>query len=308
MKSVKYSTKFILILVVLIILPNSVTMIMYDTGNTATAYLLILIFTTATIILLIPLSHLLTYIIINKDLSHINQTLAAAKKEDYSGYFILPLQKNNEDEITKLKRNINWLLHAVSTREDALHSKLEKEKTRNIEFKQKSYIDSLTQVYNRRYFDETVNYFISTSSYRQTNLSLIMIDCDNFKAVNDTFGHQAGDSILKVLGTILAQTTRNTEDYPFRYGGDEFGILIMNAPAARVIMIAEEISSKFTDQNEYSTTLSIGIASGKNTPSSSINVEELKKLADQALYEAKESGRNAIKIQHWSHKSARQIY
>ncbi len=296
MNKLKLSTKFAIILGLLIILPNSLLMLLHETKNSFDAHLLLFIYTTMIFVFIFPLSKIIAYIVTNNDLLRINKRLNKAKNGEYKEYFSLPVQKENEDEIVKLKRNINWLIHRVSTRENTLHNKLESEKNSKKVFKEKSYIDSLTQIYNRRYFDETINSLLKTSYTNQTNIALIIIDCDHFKSINDTHGHQAGDSVLQLLGKILSKSVRSTEDYPFRYGGDEFGIVLLNTPDSRLQTIGDSIKNRFKRDNEYSATLSIGIANLRPSSNCTITPENLKAIADKALYESKENGKDQVNI------------
>lgn len=295
MENMKSTTKLTVILFFIIILPNSAIIILHESKYPDTAYMFIFVYTVAIFIILIPLSKLILYIVINKNITDINKALNKSKEGDYSGNFLLPLQKPNESQIIKLKRNINWLIHAVSTREENLNIKLEKEKCSKIKFKEKSYVDSLTGVYNRRYFEEKFPCFTSTAINNESSITLIMIDCDKFKEINDTYGHQAGDSVLQTLGTILQEAVRSSEDHSFRYGGDEFGIVLLNTPTPRINNLAEEVRKNFFLKNQYKTTLSIGIAYYKKQAGGNITTsEDIKELADQALYKSKETGRNKI--------------
>ena len=297
--NIKISSKIAVILFSLIVIPNLIIIVLHDIKSNHFDHLMIL-YTTLIIILVLPISKLIAYCTIDKDLKKINNSLNNARKGEYNGHFHLPLQKINEAEMIKLKRNINWLMHAFSSRENTLNSKLAKEKDSKRKFRKKSYIDSLTKINNRRYFDENISSIIDNSVIDETNISLVMIDCDNFKEINDSFGHQAGDDVLRTLGKILRDTTRDSEDHPFRYGGDEFGIILLNTPTERVTDIAEKVNQKFNNDNPYNTTLSIGIANCHNSLAGSINPEKLKKLADEALYQSKHTGKNNINIKYWN--------
>lgn len=290
----KISTKISFFILIALIFPNMITVTLLDINNVSDAFYFLGCYTILLIILIIPTSKLIAYFLVNNDIAKINELFKCVKQGNYCSHFSLPHEKENESEITVLKRNINWMMHAVSTREDTLHSKIEKEKSSKNKFKEQSYVDSLTQVYNRRYFDETISTTHNYAIVNNYNIALIMIDCDHFKEINDTYGHQVGDSILTLLGTILKDTVKLAEDCPFRYGGDEFGIIITNTPSTRLIEISNELSKKFCEGNKYGATLSIGVANCHSTFTNNINSERLKKLADQALYESKESGRNTV--------------
>jgi two-component system, cell cycle response regulator len=157
-------------------------------------------------------------------------------------------------------------------------------------------VDGLTQIYNKRYFLETLEREISRAQRYHRDLSLIMFDIDHFKKVNDTFGHLAGDAVLKQLASVLKSRIRR-EDIMARYGGEEFAVILpeigsVNAQtfAEKVRRIVEKTSFKFED-HQIPVTVSIGVAAvgaGIQSPL------EFIKLADDKLYQAKVEGRNRV--------------
>ncbi len=158
--------------------------------------------------------------------------------------------------------------------------------------------DSLTGVYNRRYLDETLSREIAHASRSGYPLSLIMMDVDHFKKVNDNYGHKMGDEVIAAIGQFLQSQTRNS-DCVSRYGGDEF-LLVMpemtNENAyERAEVWREGIRSMiFQTGNEiFQVTISIGISS---FPRNGKDVDRLVKAADDALYQAKDEGRDRTRI------------
>jgi two-component system cell cycle response regulator len=157
-------------------------------------------------------------------------------------------------------------------------------------------IDGLTQVYNKRYFAETLEREIGRAQRYRRDLSLILFDIDHFKNVNDTFGHLAGDSVLKQLANVIKGRIRR-EDVLARYGGEEFAIILPeidkhNALAfgEKVRRLTEKAVFRFED-TEIPVTVSVGIAT--LTP----EVQELTdfiKICDDNLYSAKAAGRNRV--------------
>jgi two-component system, cell cycle response regulator len=155
--------------------------------------------------------------------------------------------------------------------------------------------DGLTELYNRRVFDETLAQKVKCSDMRP--VSLLIIDLDNFKRVNDTFGHQAGDQVLKTFGKILKESCRGN-DLVARFGGEEFAIILSQTKAATAHVIAQRIRNRlektaFTfDDSQLQMTASIGLATcnGGNT----IFTSNLVKQADRALYQAKKTGKNKV--------------
>ena len=153
-----------------------------------------------------------------------------------------------------------------------------------------SVIDPLTGVWNRKYMEEKLNEELD----KKEEVSIIMLDIDNFKDVNDTYGHQVGDYILRKFSYIITSNIRD-DDVLSRYGGEEFLVILPNTnriAAYRIaVRIRKEISKKlFIDNTDKTITVSGGIASSKN-----INcIEELISVADKNLYEAKSKGKNKI--------------
>jgi diguanylate cyclase (GGDEF)-like protein len=157
-------------------------------------------------------------------------------------------------------------------------------------------IDGLTQVYNKRYFQETLEREIGRAQRYRRDLSLIMFDIDHFKGVNDNFGHLAGDYVLKQLASVIKGRIRR-EDVLARYGGEEFAIILPeidrhNAQqfGEKIRRITEKATFKFED-TEIPVTVSVGIAS--LVPEVQ-EASEFIKLADDNLYAAKSAGRNRV--------------
>ena len=158
--------------------------------------------------------------------------------------------------------------------------------------------DSLTGLYNRRYLDETLEREVSRARREGIPLSLVMLDIDHFKRVNDTYGHQVGDQALKMLASILLANIR-AEDVACRYGGEEFLILLPNMPLGAAIQRAEvwrsaveELSVTMGDFN-ITFTISLGVAA---YPEHGKTPDDLTRCADQALYRAKHEGRNQVAV------------
>lgn len=156
--------------------------------------------------------------------------------------------------------------------------------------------DPLTGLYNRRYLDTTLERELARCEREGQPLSLMLIDIDHFKRVNDTYGHQAGDEVLKKLAAMLTEQAR-VADVVCRYGGEEFLLLLPNMPPDIARVRAEQWRAAFAattvlfDACQLQATLSIGIAS---YPSHGKSPEELIRCADRALYRAKSEGRNRV--------------
>jgi diguanylate cyclase (GGDEF)-like protein/putative nucleotidyltransferase with HDIG domain len=151
--------------------------------------------------------------------------------------------------------------------------------------------DALTGLSNRRYFQERLNEEIARCSRFGDIFSLVFLDVDLFKQYNDTYGHLAGDEILRLLGQVIVRSIR-TIDIGFRYGGDEFAILLPGTPLTGASRVAERIRQGIktaTGNIGAPQTCSLGIASW---PTDGLTEDEITRAADAALYDAKQSGRN----------------
>ena len=157
-------------------------------------------------------------------------------------------------------------------------------------------VDGLTQVYNRRYFNEVLEREFNRSKRYQRALALILFDIDHFKRVNDTYGHLAGDNLLRQMGAAVKPRLRR-EDILARTGGEEFAILLPEIGAAgarttaeKVRRIVETMGFKHEGRS-VKCTISLGVA--ELVPSEE-GPEALYKAADERLYEAKQTGRNRV--------------
>ncbi|HAT2046526.1 TPA: diguanylate cyclase [Legionella pneumophila] len=174
------------------------------------------------------------------------------------------------------------------------------------ELKVMTITDSLTGLYNRRYFDTLFPQEFNRARRNQYFLSLVSIDADNFKLINDNLGHPFGDKVLISIADLLKKIFRRSNDILFRLGGDEFAIIIANQPIKDTISICQAIKNPFKtgilnqncDSNEQllmsHVTLSIGIVYIHFE--SSASVEHAITVADKALYQAKKNGKNQIVV------------
>ncbi len=157
-------------------------------------------------------------------------------------------------------------------------------------------IDGLTQVYNKRYFVETLERELGRAQRYRRELSLILFDIDNFKQINDAHGHLAGDHVLRQLASVIRSGIRR-EDILSRYGGEEFAIILPEIDGDNALRFAEKIrrlteraAFRF-DECQIPVTISIGVASFHQELA---DIAALIKLADDRLYAAKEQGRNRV--------------
>lgn len=165
--------------------------------------------------------------------------------------------------------------------------------------------DTLTGVGNRRRFDEELAEAFSQARRHRTSLSVLMIDADKFKSVNDRFGHPAGDAVLKQIASRVAATAAD-RGLVCRFGGEEFAVVLRGADGVRAGEIAEEIRASIASKpldlagvdgghSSLAVTISLGIGSMDASSGEEATQEKLLALADQALYAAKSAGRNCVR-------------
>jgi len=161
---------------------------------------------------------------------------------------------------------------------------------------QLSLVDSLTSLWNRRAFDERFPEEVERASRQRYQVFLAVVDIDNFKEYNDTYGHQEGDGVLVALAEIFGECTRSSVDMSFRLGGDEFAVLLPQTNADQATEIVQRILSKFIERNLGKTTLSIGVVPCPRNRELPLEIDErrLREQGDQAMYEAKKKGKNCV--------------
>lgn len=205
--------------------------------------------------------------------------------EDRLGFIIYVL-KDNSVNIPRLISISNVI--TICVKKVILYEKI----------KELSRRDGLTKLYSRRYFFEKFENELKRANRYNTNPSVIMTDLDHFKEINDTYGHQAGDYVLKTVSKIIMENISDI-DFAGRYGGDEICTVLVNYTKKDAIKLAEEIKDKIIKSNlkhqqqEISLTISMGISF---YPEDGQDFKELILHADNALYIAKKLGRNKIYI------------
>ncbi len=201
------------------------------------------------------------------------------------------LTSNGEcEEILCISRDV--------TKEKLKLNQLEKE-TRRLQ--KAIFIDELTGVNNRRFFDQILDDEYKKSIHSKDDLSLLMIDIDNFKQYNDTYGHPKGDQCLALVANTLKIHVGN-KGFVCRFGGEEFCIVLPNTNNDQAISLANKIRYQVEElkvphansQTSDYITISVGVATTTAVQSPQIDSSEMLVLADQALYKAKEDGRNQV--------------
>lgn len=169
------------------------------------------------------------------------------------------------------------------------------------EIRQLSIRDPLTGVFNRGYLDQHLPNEIRRADRYMRELSLIMVDLDHFKMINDTWGHQAGDRVLQHCTTILAGTIRHEIDWVARYGGEEFILVLPETGQKGCKVVAERLWNLIAISpcrfGEESITITASLGTVTRSPSDTktgATADQLVHVADQCLYEAKQTGRNRV--------------
>jgi diguanylate cyclase (GGDEF)-like protein len=220
---------------------------------------------------------------INK--AHINYLLISPSDEDYLS-----------ELIDKAFRRYRFLTQPMKRYDDLAGITIDLLEHVN-KYKTEANTDPLTKLFNRRSFDQILDKAISL--YKENNLffSLVLIDLDDFKKLNDTFGHPAGDEVLRVFGSILQNNMRQ-EDSAFRYGGEEFAIIASGDKAENIKLFVDRIHRQVREKilifedRKISFTFSAGLVCIQK----SFSKNDLIRAADQALYHAKKHGKNQIVV------------
>ncbi len=240
-----------------------------------------------------------------------HEDLFLSDKKFPSSVALLPLYRNNRllgslnlgsFQCQRFNKHdaTDFLEHLAAVLATCLDTTIAQEK-----LKQAGLTDALTGVNNRRFFDQRLNEEISRAQRLQTSVSCLFIDIDHFKEVNDNFGHETGDLVLKKVAEIIRAQLRNI-DVVARYGGEEFAVLLEQSGQDWATEVAQRIqksvfNTKFVEHatTKYTLTVSIGVSTiespDKKQNSHDLGKELLRK-ADKALYKAKQEGRNKVML------------
>lgn len=276
--------------------------------------------------------------LIGKPLGKLRQFCSHVKQGDYKQHFFLPNEARDgdgEDEIVVLMRDMNWMARQIEIRENDLQQAVNDlwASRRHIEEQNKFLVtinsellatqeqlkkrtadletacchmhimamtDPLTAIANRRCFFTTLEQQYVAQVCHCQSISLLILDIDRFKSINDTYGHGAGDNVLLEIAGIIQKNCR-ASDLAARIGGEEYALLLPGitsgeavAVAARIQHAVAEHDFKLDEKQFVPITVSIGICTLSEHPC--IDKEKLYSYADQALYHSKHSGRNAISV------------
>jgi len=231
--------------------------------------------------------HLLEKSSLNEQLIKAKQDILAAKK---SYQVLLEQQQESQD----------LLEDRVQERTLELHITLQELEEANSELEKKNTLDELTGLFNRRFYDQKILAEYRRSKRNRTPLSLIIIDIDHFKEVNDNYGHLAGDQCLVWISNHLKQSLKRSSDMAFRYGGEEFCLILPDTDTKGAMALVEALRKNIEQQvcAHNDTQISLTISSGICTyiQQDDVQPEQLFSRADKALYEAKHNGRNQAQV------------
>jgi len=200
---------------------------------------------------------------------------------------------DTKEELEDVKNQITFIQSYINEAAPSLEVKLLMKA-----LKESAFTDGLTGLYNRKFLEENTKKLIPQARREEFNIGLLMLDMDHFKAVNDEYGHDIGDKVLKELSRILMETVRES-DIVIRYGGEEFMVLLVGVKSEEdAIEVAHKIGKKVRENEidvyagaKLKKTVSIGLSM---FPQDSTNFNTIQKNADIALYEAKSTGRDKV--------------
>ncbi|MBD1388956.1 diguanylate cyclase [Neiella sp. HB171785] len=222
------------------------------------------------------------------------------------GHLEKRIRQFTDDELGRLAQALNTmadrLIQSNLVLEEKVEAKTMELRSVNAKLEQMAQTDALTGLKNRGYFDAHIDIEWRRNMRNESYLSILLIDIDYFKRVNDNMGHATGDKYLKAVAGALKQTIRRAEDMVARLGGEEFVVVLGNSAEADAVSMASRIQQQIAQlelPNQYSdvshfVTASIGICSV--IPSQQSSVADALEHADQALYQAKALGRNRILV------------
>ncbi len=208
-------------------------------------------------------------------------------------YLIINFVFDTNEELDYLKEKISYIKSYINEAAPSIEVKLLMEA-----LQQSAFRDGLTGLYNRKFLEEHTKKLIPQATRDKFNIGVLLLDMDHFKAVNDEYGHDIGDKVLKELARILNETVRES-DLIIRYGGEEFIVLLVNIKSEEdALIVANKIRTKVSENeidvyagSKLRKTVSIGLSM---FPEDSSSLESVIKQADIALYEAKSKGRNKV--------------
>ena len=234
---------FIFILVFSVI-PLSITIILYEQDMiTHKNNVLILI----PIFLLLSsktITGVLEHLVFKQNLIKVLRFTQNIKEGNYDTHFFLPKEQDEENYFIAVLRNLESMQRVIKGQNNTLKCCLDETICKANMMKQLSEQDFLTGLFNRRFFDASLKKAFMQSFNTKTPFTLILIDCDKFKSVNDTFGHDAGDRVLCLLSDNLTSVIRRDKDIPCRIGGDEFAVVMPHTDQSAASAVIKRLRMK----------------------------------------------------------------
>lgn len=280
-----------LLLFVLVLVPMGATLSVLESGTFIDPVNMLVAGLAVALGLLAPVSRMGAHFLVLRDLRLLNEFCSQIQQGRYGARFPVGLEGDDEHEMLRLKRNMNWMAHHIETQTKKLHERLDESDLRKRFYEEMSYRDPLTGLHNRRYFDRFLPGALRDPARRE-GIFLALIDCDGFKRVNDTRGHQVGDEVLAILGRVIAESVREGVDVGFRFGGDEFGVVFRTVDPAACLRACERIRTRFAHGNADGCTVSIGLCAW--SPALGHDASDLVRTCDTCLYRAKDLGGNQV--------------
>ncbi len=246
-------------------------------------------------ILLVPLARLAAFHLINKDLLIINQFCREIKNGNYQVSFDLDNEGEDEDQFLVLLRNLSWMSHNLGKKQHEHQHRYYCVKEQYNAMEAQANTDALTRLFNRRHFDHMLPVVADKAAANNTLTSLIFIDCDKFKQVNDSLGHHMGDQVLIHLAESIRGALRTSSDLSFRLGGDEFAVILQDTGQEQAEKIAQRIRQMYKECTIGETTLSLGVATDRfTTDGCGAQITKLIQTADKQTYHAKKRGGDQV--------------
>lgn len=254
------------------------------------------------LILILGLPSLTVDWLVGKHLNRMRQLCSRVKQGNYKELLSLPNEaRDGEDDILILMRDMNWMARQIEFRERALRQAVEDLQESRSRMQVMAMTDPLTAIANRRCFFDTLEQHFKELLCNRHPISLLVLDVDFFKKINDTYGHQAGDKILLELAGIIQENSRDG-DLAARIGGEEYALLLPDTDLQGGVQIANRIHKHIADHDfvihekqQISVTVSIGICTLSQCLYC-VDKEKLFNYADQALYYSKNIGRNSVSV------------
>jgi diguanylate cyclase (GGDEF)-like protein len=221
-------------------------------------------------------------------MKEINNILSLIKTQNFSK---IPQKTVPKDELDEYKNNLIDVANTIKTYINLLTKKVE-------EYSDKAYKDGLTHIFNRRFLEEKAQELFIKFNITNTQVGIIMLDIDNFKQINDAYGHDIGDLILIKLAETIKKEIRK-EDLFIRYGGEEFLLILLNSNLQNTYKVAEKIRKAIESleidigEKHIKFTISLGVSEINRFDE---NIYDAIKRADINLYKAKKNGKNRVEL------------